>query len=165
MPKYEKEALLDELRLSHQKVAVLLQSMVDNQDWQPEPAEWSFRYIAAHLAAIESEYHMSRVARIASGEEPHFDYYIDSGIDYSDQDIGDSLRFWAKTRQQLVDLVAGLPDNRLQFTGTMTVIGAISLKDVLMDMVVADRGHARHVTQLIEDFHEANVGGEKDLCV
>ena len=140
MPKHEKEALLDELRRSHREVAALLESMTGNQDWQPEPAEWSFRFIAAHLATVESEYHMPRVTRIASGEHPHFDYYSDSGMDYSGQEMGDSLRLWAQSRQRLVEIVSELPENRLQFTGTQAVVGTISLKDVLDDIVAEDKG-------------------------
>ncbi len=124
------------------------------QDWQREPAEWSFRYIAAHLVSVERECHLPRMMGIASGEQPYFHHYMAHGVDFGDTDLEESLEEWRAVRRQLLDFVCGLPAETLDYTGTLEQCGDMTLLDALEELVEQDQGQMRHVRQLIADFFE-----------
>lgn len=155
---HTRATLVAELQETQHDVTRLLHTMAPVQDWQPEPAEWSFRYIAAHLAAVEEECHLVRVQRIAAGNTPTIANYRDRGIDFSEQDLADSLDQWRNTRRTLLDFVAGLPPRALTYIGIHEKLGVVSLLDTLQEMVDQDRGHLRHIRRLIVAYHEDGPG-------
>ena len=154
MAEYSREQLLQDLQTSQHQVVTLLETMADVQDWQPEPAEWSFRYIAAHLATVEKHCHLRRVTRIASGDRPHFEPYANKGCNFGDRDLRDSLQKWVATRQRLLAFVRNLSERELTFTGIHETMGAITVLDALVEILEQDQGNLRHVRQLIIDFYE-----------
>jgi hypothetical protein len=146
--------LLADLQQTQEQVVRLLQSMAHVQDWQPEPAEWSFRYIAAHLATVEQQCHLRRVRQIASGKSPHFAHYTNRGTDFAYTDLRDSLETWISTRQKLIEFVQELSTSELHFIGVHEKVGARSLLEELQEIVEQDQGNLRHVYQLIIAYHE-----------
>ena len=150
-----RETLLTKLRLSQKFLATLLELTAEVQDWQPEPAEWSFRLIAAHLVTMERDFYAPRVKRIAAGENPHFRRYANSGVDLNFGDVNDSLNQWTVEREQLLDFVAALSENELARTGTHEIQGTISTVDALRELEEHDLREFRHVEQLIEDYLES----------
>src|SRR5687767_1401335 len=92
--------LLKELQRSQTQVIQLLEAMAPVQDWQPEPVEWSFRFLAAHLATVERTCHLPRVMRIASGETPTLGLYASTAADHQKADLHKSLEQWVATRRQ-----------------------------------------------------------------
>jgi len=149
-----REQLLEELEDSQRKVTAMLARMEPVQDWQREPVEWSFRYIAAHLATVERSCHLRRVKRIAAGDNPHLDRYNYTAADFAQRDLADSLHAWSAARQQLIEFVSRLSEQELQFTGAHEGVGAITVLDALQEIVNQDRGNYRHVCQLIIDYYE-----------
>ncbi len=154
MPAITREQLIQELQVSQKQVVTLLEAMAEVQDWQPEPVEWSFRFIAAHLAAVEQKCHLRRVKRIASGKTPRFGHYSNSGADFARYDLHDSLRKWVATRQKLIDFVRDLSDQELEFTGIHEAVGEITILDTLQEILDQDQGNLRHVCRLIVEYHE-----------
>jgi hypothetical protein len=154
MADYTREQLLHALRISQHRVIELLHSVATIQDWQPEPVEWSFRYIAASLAPIERTCHFRRVKRIASGENPHFSQYTTIGADFNHADLHESLNKWVSARQELVDFVKSLSEQELSFTGVHEPVGNITVLDALEEILIQDQGILRHVNQLIEAYYE-----------
>ena len=75
MSESTREQLLEQLEDSQRRVSAVLAPMEPVQDWQREPVEWSFRYIAAHLATVEEGCHLPRVERIAAGDNPRLTRY------------------------------------------------------------------------------------------
>ncbi len=146
--------LIENLAASQQEVSRLLASTAAIQDWQREPAEWSFRYLAAHLAAVERERNLPRIRAIASGQQPHFHVYTESAVGFAHLDLNESLAAWKETRGDLLDFVAGLPDDAETRTGIHPAVGEITLLDALEELHEQDLGHARHIRQLIEDYLE-----------
>jgi hypothetical protein len=146
-----KGQLIKNLKETQKQLGVLLASMTPNQDWQPNPEEWSFRYIAAHLATVDKECFKDRVVRIAAGENPHFEAYFNSGWDFSRLDLEDSLREWALTRKEIFDFVRVLPEAAWSLTGTHTTFGVITILSVLQTMHRHDQEHLQHLAQLIEE--------------
>jgi hypothetical protein len=133
--------LIGQLEASQSELAVLLNSLADYQDWQPAPNMWSFRYHAAHLATVDKEAYWERVTRIAAGETPYFNYYLNTERDFSGDDLLDSLQAWAITRRQIIEFVRALPEDKLTLTGTHQTFGLITVLDVLQSMLDHDQEH------------------------
>lgn len=146
--------LLKDLQTSQEQVVNALAATERIQDWQREPVEWSFRYIAAHLAAIEEQCHLHRVKRIASGDTPRLNGYAGVANDLGNHDVRESLKQWMEARQELVDFVSDLDDQQLHYIGIHEKIGQMTLLDALQEILDQDHGNFRHVCQLIIDYCE-----------
>jgi hypothetical protein len=158
----QRDELLHELQVSQKQVARLLETMADVQDWQPEPAEWSFRYIAAHLASVEQKWHLLRVQSIASGERPHFPPYSNQEIDYHEDDLRESLRQWVRARRKLIDFVSRLSVRELEFTGVHEPIGDVTILDTLEEILLQDQGNLGLVRDLIVAYHKSAPQRERE---
>lgn len=146
-----REQLISELETSQRQLTALLNSVADNQDWQPSLDAWSFRYQAAHLATVEKEAYWDRVTRIAGGENPHFEPYFNTGRDFSQHELRNSLSEWAVTRREIIRFVRSLPKAKIALTGTHDTFGTITVLDVLQGMLDHDREHLGELTQLVAD--------------
>jgi hypothetical protein len=144
-----RQQLTSQLEETQAALTTLLQAVAGQQDWQPGPETWSFRYQAAHLATAEREAFRERVFRIAGGERPHFAYYLNSDRDFSQAELLDSLQQWAETRREILDFVRGLSLEALALTGTHETQGTITILDVLQVMVDHDREHLQELTGLV----------------
>src|SRR5438105_2586334 len=113
----DREQLIDELQAARQAVSALLLLVADDQDWQPDADNWSFRYVAAHMAGCDIECYQPRITQIAAGENPHFDLYLNTGRDFSQRDLRDSLDQWAAARGEIVAFLRALSDEQLLLTG------------------------------------------------
>lgn len=149
-----RDELIESLRHSQQIVARLLELTADIQDWQREPAEWSFRLTAAHLATIERDCYLDRLTRIASGSRPHFDPFISTCLAQEGAELSASLDEWTGVRRQLLEFVASLSDEELYFTGTHDTLGTVTTIDLLNELSARDDRQFRYVEQLIEDYLE-----------
>ena len=123
--------LIEQLQSTQAKVIALLESVADDQDWQPDPEKWAFRYIAAHLATVE------------------FESYFNTGRDFSQHDLADSLQAWAATREEIIAFLRTLPPERWRFTGSHAVFGRITLCDVLQTMLEHDQQHMRQLDRMM----------------
>jgi hypothetical protein len=146
------EQWIDKIQSNREKLSGLLESVVGDQDWQPGPVEWSFRFLAAHLATVDKECYLDRVIRIAVGENPRFASYFNTGRDFSQVDLKDALREWSTTRQEIVDFVKGLPEEKLALSGVHEAFGRITVLDVLKMMSDHDREHLQDLERILEDY-------------
>ena len=153
MSELSRQELLQALTTSQQEVVTLLESMAERQDWQPEPAEWSFRMLAAHLAAVERSCHLARIQGIAGGGTPQLRLYSTTAPDLA-MDLRDSLRLWKAARGQLLDFVRRLSDRQLAYVGVHEQVGPLTVLDMLEELLEQDHGNLRHVRQLIAAFYE-----------
>jgi hypothetical protein len=149
-----REQLLKELERSQTQVVKLLESMAPVQDWQPEPVEWSFRLIAAHLATVERTCHLPRVMRMASGETPQLNLYTNTAAGYQQADLHRSLKRWVTTRLELIHFVKGLSEPQLAYVGIHESLGPMTVLDMLHEILAQDQGNLRHVRQLIAAYEE-----------
>ncbi len=149
-----REQLIEQLQDSQRRVSAVLAPMEPVQDWQREPVEWSFRYIAAHLATVEESCHLHRVERIAAGDNPYLARYNYTAANFAQIDLADSLNAWSAARQQLIDFVNRLSERELRYTGAHEDVGEITVLDALQEILDQDRGNFRHVCQLIADYYE-----------
>jgi hypothetical protein len=154
MGELTREQLLQELQRSQTRVIKLLEAMAPVQDWQPEPVEWSFRFIAAHLAAVEQGCHLPRLIAIASGETPTLSLYTNTATDYQKTDIHKSLKRWVATRRELMDFAKRLTPRQLTYTGIHESLGPLTALELLNEILEQDQGNLRHVRQLIIAYQE-----------
>lgn len=143
------EQRIRELENSQNRLVALLESVLEDQDWGPGPEEWSFRYIAAHLATVERECHLQRVKRIAAGEQPYFESYFNTGWDFSRYDMKESLDEWVAARREIIEFVRALSEDERSLTGTHSAFGRITLLDVLEMMLEHDREHLRDLERMM----------------
>ncbi len=152
MPEETARQVISKLKIIQEQLSDLLESVAGDQDWQPDPKEWSFRYIAAHMATVERDCYKDRVVRISAGENPHFESYFNTSWDFSRFDLRDSLREWTLTRQEIFDFVQALPDGAWSLTGTHATFGTLTVLGVLKIMLKHDREHLEHLEQVIERY-------------
>lgn len=152
MSETTKKQLLDNLIASQNRLYALLEIVADDQDWQPAPAEWSFRYIAAHLATVDQDCYRDRVIRISAGENPFFEAYFNTGWDFSQFDLRDSLLAWKATRKEIFELVDALPEEKWMLTGTHATEGRITVLDVLRMMSDHDQEHIRELEPMLGEY-------------
>lgn len=146
------ETLLKQLADSQSQLGELLVAMAGAQDWRPEPEEWSFRFLAAHLATAERECFQDRIQRIATGNDPSFEYYLNTGRDFSGLDLQTSLKTWRKTRQAIFRYVRGLPETAWLYTGEHVINGPITIWDVLGSILEHDQEHLANLRLTIEEY-------------
>lgn len=146
----EREALIAELQETQAVISERLRSVADRQDWQRGPDEWSFRYVAAHLATVEKDCMWERLQKIASGSEPHFAYYWNTGWDFSQEELTISLERWRERREASVAFVRSLPEEKWLLTGTHATSGTITMLDVLRIMLDHDREHLAELDEALE---------------
>jgi hypothetical protein len=161
MGELTRKQLLQELQRSQTQVVKLLEAMTPIQDWQPEPAEWSFRLIAAHLATVERTCHLPRIQRIASGETPMLTLYTNTAAGYQKADLHKSLKRWIAARRELVDFVNSLSTRQLEYTGIHESLGPMTVLEILREILAQDQGNLRHVRQLIEVYQEDNLSARQ----
>ena len=154
MTEYTRDELLKELQRSQKQVVKLLAVIAPVQDWQPDPVEWSFRFLAAHLASLEQTCHLPRVIRIASGETPTLDLYSNTAADYQHSDVHKSLKRWVAVRKELLDFVKRLTPRQLTYIGIHESLGPITIVELLHEILEQDQGNLRHVRQLILAYQE-----------
>ena len=127
------------------QIRALLESVASDQDSRPINEHWSFREVAAHMEADQTECVLVRIRQIAAGAKPEFEFYNNDGWDFSDRDLRDSLRQWADSRARVFAFVRSLSPERLSRTGKHRTYGEMTVADYLK----VDLGH--------DDAHLADI--------
>ena len=146
--------LLTELEASRQRVSNLLLSTSPIQDWQPAPEEWSFRFIAGHMAQVEQDAVLARAQAIAANQSPHYSYYYNTGWDFSGHTIREWLDLWQSRRAQLTQLVQNLAAEQFTYTGTHDYFGKLTIQRVLEIAIEHDGEHEAQLRELIPQARE-----------
>jgi len=135
------EQTIADREASGRRLTDVLLSVAERQDWRPAPDQWSFREIAAHLEASQRECILVRVKEIASGKNPQFDYYSNTGRDFGPVDLNDSLRGFLESRRAVHDFMRRLSPAELRLTGRHQTFGHITALDYLKLDLEHDREH------------------------
>lgn len=157
MTEMSKEQLIEKLRATQSQLSIFLESVADNQDWQPGTESWSFRFIAAHMSTVEDECFLERVKRFSTKENLHFDHYENTGRDFSRFELRNSLREWADLRRELLDMACSMPENRWLCSATHSTRGSQTLLELLHIVLEHDQEHLREVEQMINKCPEQDI--------
>lgn len=148
MVRMSKVQLLEKLRATQRQFSIILESMAENQDWQPDTERWSFRFIAAHMATVEEECFLDRVKRFSTEDSPHFEHYDNTGRDFGQFELMNSLREWAALRWELLDIVCSMPENTWHRSATHSTRGTQTLLELLHIVLEHDQEHLQEVQQM-----------------
>ena len=142
------EDLIAQLAATTEQMSALLES-VDDQDWTPNDSRWSFRYVAAHMEACQTECVLVRVRQMAFGAKPRFEFYDNEGWDFSDRDLAESVRLWRESRARVFTFIRSLSAERLSRTGSHRTFGEITPVDYLKIDLDHDREHIKNVKLML----------------
>ena len=142
--------LIPALEQTTTEISLLLESVADDQDWRPKDEHWSFRHIAAHLEACQTECVLVRVRQIAAGAKPTFEFYDNDGWDFSDRELRHSLVDWRESRARLFEFVRALSPERLSRKGSHRTFGEITVLDYLAVDLDHDRAHLADLKEMLE---------------
>jgi len=143
------DELLSALEQTTIEISRLLESVAHDPDWRPTDEHWSFRHIAAHLEACQTECVLVRVRQIAAGAKPKFEFYDNDGWDFSDRDLRRSLGEWRDSRSRLIEFVRALSPERLSRTGSHRTFGEITVLDYLKVDLEHDREHLADLNEML----------------
>lgn len=133
--------LIAALEASTAEIAAVLESVATDQDRRPNKGSWSFREIAAHLEACQTECVLVRIRQIAAGAKPKFEFYDNEGWDFSDRDLRRSVRDWRDSRARVFAFVRSLSPERHTRTGSHRTFGEMTVLDYLQVDLDHDREH------------------------
>jgi DinB superfamily len=143
------DELIPALEQTTGEISRLLESVADDPDWRPSDEHWSFRHIAAHLEACQTECVLVRVRQIAAGAKPKFEFYDNDGWDFSDRDLSRSVREWREGRARLFEFVRSLSPERLARTGSHRTFGEITVLDYVRIDLEHDREHLADLNEML----------------
>jgi hypothetical protein len=143
------DELIPALERTTGEISRLLESVADDPDWRPNDEHWSFRHIAAHLEACQTECVLVRVRQIAAGAKPKFEFYDNDGWDFSDRDLRRSVREWREGRARLFEFVRSLSPERLSRTGSHRTFGEITVLDYVRIDLEHDREHLADLNEML----------------
>ena len=146
------------LEAARGQISRLLESVADDQDWSTGDPHWSFRDIAAHMEATDAECLLVRIRQIAY-TTPSFEFYNNTGWDFSDRDLRDSLRGWQQSRAQMIEFAQSLSTERLARTGHHKTFGDITVAEYLEIGVKHDLEHLKDLEAMIAARRAATVAG------
>ena len=138
---------------SQESIAAILTSVSDTPDWRPDEEAWSFREIAAHMATVEEECFLVRVQRIVSEETPRFEYYLNTGRDFGEITIDDSINLWQVVREQLLAFIATLAEGQLRRTGLHATFGEFNVLGAMRIMLDHDEEHLADLRHRVALYH------------
>ena len=141
--------LVEKLQQTQQMLIAMLRPLADVQDWRPDAENWSFRYIAAHLAITEQDCFLPRAAEISSGSKPEFPYFWHTHANFDEIELTDALTLWQEKRRELLDYVAGLGGEALTFTGHHATFGDFTVAGLL---TIAQEHDEEHIADLGRDI-------------
>jgi hypothetical protein len=147
--------LARELEDARVRVSQILEGVADDQDWSSGDPHWSFRFVAAHMEACDTECVLVRVRQIAAGAKPNFEFYENTGWDFSDRDLRDSLRGWERSRAEIISFARSLSADRLARTGHHKTFGDITVTDYLAIALEHDLAHLKDLETMLAAHGEA----------
>ena len=131
------------------QIRSLLESVAADQDSRPINEHWSFREVAAHMEACQTECVLVRIRQIAAGAKPEFEFYDNDGWDFSDRDLRNSLRQWVDSRARVFDFVRSLSPERLSWTGKHRTYGEMTVEDYLKVDLEHDDAHLADIKAML----------------
>lgn len=159
----QRQRLLKRLEASQKQAAGLLRSMAAYQDWPDRPGQYSFRDLAAWLAALDEECFLPGIKEIARGDNPYIEPYHWRN-DAGPVPLTAWLERWTATRRKLINFMAALPGESWLLAGRHATFGPVTLLGLLLVLMDHDREHLQQIEQKISDWSRAQGGCEEPFA-
>lgn len=152
----EIKELLERFRRGAELAAVVSTGSAGAEwDFVPAPGKWTVRQIMCHLADSEMV-GRDRFCRVIAEDNPTIMVYDEAAwaekLDYHRRKFSQALETFRRVRGENYELLSGLPEETFARTGTHTVQGPLSLKDLLRIYAEHAEGHARQIKEAREAF-------------
>lgn len=153
----ELSSTLTALQNSQKEIIPLLKAGASTPDWAPADDRWSFRYLAAHLAATEKECFLERARRFQREKNPTFSYYHNSDRDFSQQSIQGAINAWKRTRHSLIDLVKNMDMDARNNIASHERMGKMDVSGLLSLILDHDQEHKEELINYLRIREERQV--------
>lgn len=119
---------------------------------KPAPDKWSAMEVVCHLRDVEKLW-MDRIVKAAFSDKPAF-YALDvdalaSKNRYNTQDLGASLKEFARLREDNLCLLRALPASQWKRVGIHPKRGEIAIERIAEIMIGHDRGHFDQIAKAV----------------
>ncbi|MEM7030511.1 MAG: DinB family protein [Chloroflexota bacterium] len=141
---------LSQVTDSFNQMEQLLLQVADDQDWQLSPDEWSFRFLAGHLAVTDRECWLVRIQQLAAGDTSQFETYLNTGRDFQEHTLTEWLTIWRQCRGEIVAYVPTLTEVQLTVSGNHDWFGELTIPRILVEMHNHDLGHIAEMQPAFE---------------
>lgn len=140
-----------------QTPAILAGILVEVDDasanWKPSPDRWSIQEVLGHMAHVEVAAFHDRVASIVRKDCPSLaaydpDTYAASGI-YSRLPYRELLEEFRAARERSLTMLDTLEEGSLARTGRHSVLGIITIDNLMHEWALHDLGHVRQIAELV----------------
>ena len=144
--------------------SVLAGAQGEEHDWKPEPAKWSLRRIACHLADSEGVAAM-RFRQVIAEDNPFLPWFDEpawaDNLDYAKRDPAAALETFRRIRGESYGLLKDLAEKDLaedvwSRIGTHSKRGPISLVQILRDYAGHAESHARQIREIRNAYQESS---------
>ena len=146
--------VIGDLMDSYGQLSERLLSVADAQKWQPAPNEWSFQFIAGHMATVEHDCWLARIQDVIAGKFPTFTSYDNSNHDFSNLSLEQWVDVWGDWRQALFTFIYQVPPEMLVFTGTHEMYGSMDVPAILDHIKLHDEAHLAHLETMIAEYQQ-----------
>ena len=132
-------ALIDRFEAGGQDLVDAVAGLKTDELTQPiEPGRWSIQQLVIHLADADS-IAIDRMKRIITEEQPlllyaHESAYVDR-LHCHQQSIEDAVELFRIGRRQFSRVLRLLPDETFERIGTHSIVGVVSLADLIATYV------------------------------
>lgn len=152
----EVKELLERFRRGAELVAVVSTGSAGPEwDFVPAPGKWTIRQIICHLMDSEMV-GRDRFCRVIAEENPAIQNYDEKAwaekLDYGRRKFSQALETFRRVRGENYELLVGLPEETFARKGTHSVLGELSLLDLLRIYAEHAEGHARQIREAREAF-------------
>jgi hypothetical protein len=134
----------------------------DVLSWHPAPGEWCAKECLGHIVEAERRGFNGRIRLVLSESEPSFAGWDQVGVARARDDChrpaSDLIAEFAALRTDSVALVRDLRSSDLQRGGSHSVVGHLTVNDLIHEWLHHDRNHFRQLQANVQAYVWANMG-------
>lgn len=145
-------SLIQRLQNQHTTINEIVAKLDDEKlQHRPEPGKWSIADNIAHLATYQPVF-IYRINQILASDDPSFSRYRADDeaafITGRQKPVGELIEIISAERQQIIELVTGLPDNQLSRKGLHPQYGNLTIVEWTEFFLLHEAHHLFTIFQL-----------------
>ncbi|MFZ0637205.1 MAG: DinB family protein [Candidatus Acidiferrales bacterium] len=127
--------------------------------WKPAADRWSISEVLAHLAEVEVVGFRERVQRMLESDSPQLEGYDQNAAylagRYSGKKARENLHVFCHERDRSLSFLRYVPAGMTSRSGIHSVIGKITIGQIMNEWAFHDLGHIRQIAELFRSraFH------------
>ncbi len=130
--------------------------------WHPAPGEWCVLEVIGHLIEADERGFAGRVRTLLAEADPLFRTWDQNVVARErrdcEKDPAALLGEWTRLRESGIAVVEGLRPDDLSRAGRHSIVGRLSVADLLAEWVHHDRNHQRQVLANVQAYVWPHLG-------